>query len=70
MIFLTDKKKNVSFQVASLPDEEVAFRIVKLYFEEVARDGLKKELDLDEITNAYFHVMKRLKNKETEIKSM
>lgn len=60
-------KKDISFQVASLPDEEVAFRIVNLYFEEVAKKGFKEELDLDSITNAYFHVLKRLKNKEQEL---
>ena len=33
-------------------DEEVAFRIVRLYFEEIARTGFKRQLDLDQMVNA------------------
>jgi hypothetical protein len=49
-------------------DEEVAFRIVRLYFEEIARLGFKRQLDLDQIINAYFYSLKRLGNKDEEIK--
>ena len=49
-------------------DDEVAFRIVRLYFEEIARLGFKRQLDLDQIINAYFYALKRLGNKESEIK--
>jgi hypothetical protein len=52
----------------TLPDEEMAFRMVKLYFEEVARLGFKRTLDLDAIINAYFYSLARLKRKEQEIK--
>ncbi len=45
-------------------DEEVAFRIVRLYFEEIARLGFKRQLDLDQIINAYFYALKKLENKE------
>lgn len=70
-MFLAEKsKKKISFQVSALPDEEVALRIIKLYFEEIARKGLKKQLDLDEITDAYFHILGRLKNKEKELASV
>ena len=52
----------------TLPDEEIAFRMVKLYFEEVARLGFKRTLDLDAIINAYFYSLARLKRKDREMK--
>ena len=48
-------------------DGEVAFKIVRLYFEEIARLGFKRQLDLDQIINAYFYTLKRLGAKEEEI---
>ena len=51
----------------TLQDEEVAYRLVKLYFEEVARLGFKRKLDLDAIINAYMYSLQRLKNKDKEI---
>ena len=49
-------------------DEEVAFRIVRLYFEEVARLGFKRQLDLDQMINSYFYTLKRLQGKDVEIR--
>ena len=49
-------------------DEEVAVKIVRLYFEEIARLGFKRQLDLDQIINAYFYALKRLGNKEAAMK--
>ena len=46
---------------------EVAFKIVRLYFEEIARLGFKRQLDLDQIINAYFYTLKRLGAKEEDI---
>jgi demethoxyubiquinone hydroxylase (CLK1/Coq7/Cat5 family) len=51
-------------------DEEVAFRVVRLYFEEIARLGFKRQLDLDQILNAYFYALKRLDNKDVEMKKI
>jgi len=51
-----------------VPDEEIALRIVKLYFEEIARIGLKRNLTLDSILNAYFYALHKLHNKDKEIK--
>lgn len=51
-------------------DEEVAFRIVRLYFEEVARLGFKRQLDLDQMINAYFYALKRLKSKDAAMKKL
>ena len=45
-------------------DEEVSFRIVRLYFEEVARLGFKRQLDLDQIINSYFFTLKKIKDKD------
>lgn len=49
-------------------DEEVAFRIVRLYFEEIARLGFKRQLDIDQIINAYFYALKKLGNKDAAMK--
>lgn len=59
------KYKTKSYEI---PDEEMAFRMVKLYFEEIARLGFKRTLDLDAIINAYFYSLARLKRKEQEMK--
>lgn len=57
--------KAKKFQV---PDEEIALRIVKLYFEEIARIGFKRNLTLDSILNAYFYALHKLQNKDKEMK--
>ncbi len=49
-------------------DEEVAFRIVRLYFEEIARLGFKRTLDLDQMINSYFYTLKQLKGKDVALK--
>jgi hypothetical protein len=45
-------------------DEKIATKIVRLYFEEIARLGFKRQLDLGQIINAYFYTQKRLVGKE------
>ncbi|MCD6247003.1 MAG: hypothetical protein J7J87_01030 [Candidatus Diapherotrites archaeon] len=45
-------------------------RIVKLYFEEIARIGFKRNLSLDSILNAYFYALHKLKNKDKEMKKL
>ncbi|MCX8190047.1 MAG: hypothetical protein N3F05_02345 [Candidatus Diapherotrites archaeon] len=50
-----------------LSDEEIALRIIKLYFEEIARIGIKRNFTLDSILNAYFYTLHKLKNKKSEI---
>lgn len=49
-------------------DEEAAFRIVRLYFEEIARLGFKRSLTLDNMINAYFYTLKKLKNKDAALR--
>jgi len=51
-------------------DEEVAFRIVRLYFEDIARLGFKRQLDLDQMINAYFYTLKKLKVKDKAMKEI
>jgi len=53
-----------------MSDEEVAFKIVRLYFEEIARTGFKRQLDLDQMINAYFYSLKQLKNKDDAMKKI
>lgn len=45
-------------------DEEIAFKIIQTYFKEIARYGFKKQLTLDEIINAYFYALARVKRRE------
>lgn len=50
------------------PDsEEIAFKIVQTYFIEVARLGFKRQLTLDEIINAYFYALARVKRQNVEM---
>ncbi len=44
-------------------DEEIAFKIMQTYFIEVARLGFKRKLTLDEIIDAYFYSLARVKMK-------
>ena len=62
-------RKTVSRAVSSInvPDEIVALRLVKLYFEEIARLGFKRQLDLDAVINSYFYSLSRLQRKEAEL---
>ena len=54
----------------NLSDEEVAYKLVNLYFQEIARLGFKRRLDLDSIINAYLYSLERLKNKEKELEGI
>jgi len=50
------------------PDaEEIAFKIIQTYFIEIARLGLKRQLTLDEIINAYFYALARVKRRGIEM---
>ena len=50
--------------MAELSNEEVAARIVQIYFKEIARLGYKRTLTLDETINAYYYVLSKLGNKK------
>lgn len=54
----------------AVSDEEMSFKLVKLYFEEIARLGFKRSMDLDAIINAYFYTLLRLKRKKKEMGSI
>ena len=51
-------------------DGEVAFRIVRLYFEDIARMGFKRQLDLDQMVNSYFYTLNKLKTKDKAMKAI
>lgn len=55
---------------SDLPNEEVAVRLTRLYFEEIARLGFKRRLDFDAIINAYYYCLQRLENKDKEMDVM
>ena len=48
-------------------EEELALAMTRLYFEEIARLGFKRSLDLDEIINAYFYSLLRIKRSGIEL---
>ena len=56
--------------IPTLPAEEVAVRLTRLYFEEIARLGFKRRLDFDAIINAYYYCLQRLQNREKELEIM
>ena len=56
--------------VKVLTDEEVAARIVGIYFKEIARLGYKRKLTLDEVINSYYYTLARLSKKEQISKEM
>ncbi len=62
--------KTVFRKPTGLPDEEVALRLVRLYLGEVARPKLKRTVDLDAVLNAYFYALRRVGNKEKELKAI
>ena len=43
-----------------MSNEEISFQLVNIYFEEIARLGFKRSLDLDAIINAYFYTLGNL----------
>lgn len=50
-------------EAMSPDDEEIAFKIIQTYFMEIARMGFKRRLSLDEIIDAYFHALVRVRTK-------
>ena len=47
----------------SMSSEEVAAKLVQIYFKEIARLGYKRRLTLDETINAYYYALSRLQDK-------
>ena len=48
--------------MVKITNDEIAYRLVKLYFDEVARLGVKRSLDLDAVMQAYYYTLERLNN--------
>jgi len=53
---------------SGLSDDQVAARLVAIYFKEIARLGFKRTLTLDEVINAYYYALSKLKGKDAFIK--
>ena len=51
----------------ALSNEEVAERLVEIYFKEIARLGYKRRLTLDGTINAYYYTLLRLGDKKEEM---
>lgn len=49
-------------------DEELALDLLELYYSEVARLGVKRSLNLDEIINSFFYSLARIQRKGIELK--
>lgn len=54
----------------SLTNEEMSTKLVNLYLQEVARLGMKRNLTLDEVINAYYYALHRLSKKEDAMQRM
>jgi len=50
-----------------ISDEEIAYKLVRLYVGEISRGGEKRRMGLDTIINAYFYTLTRLKRKKDEL---
>ncbi len=48
--------------MVKITNEETAYRLVKLYFDEIARLGVKRSLDLDAVMQAYYYTLEKLEN--------
>lgn len=46
-----------------MSNEEVAAKLVQIYFKEIARLGHKRRLTLDETINAYYYTLSKIQNK-------
>lgn len=62
--------RTVFKKASGLPDEEVAYRLAKMYFEDIASRRVKRKVTLDEVINAYFYALRRVENKEKEMKAI
>ena len=60
-------RQETSGKEDELSDEEIALRTVRLYFEEIARLGFKRSLDLDQVINSYLYALSRVKRQEIEM---
>jgi hypothetical protein len=54
-------------QIFNSSTEEIAFNMVETYFKELAREGFKKQLTLDEVINAYLYSLARVKRQNIEM---
>jgi len=67
---LANFKKSGSFGKVTAADEEIALSLASLYFKEVAKQGFKRSLEIDDIINSYFYALARIKRKDFESKEI
>jgi hypothetical protein len=58
-------KKMMEENWMNLSDEEVAIRLVTVYFQEVHRLGLKRRMELEDVINAYYETLKKIKEQKS-----
>jgi len=67
---LANFKKTGSFGKVTAADEEIALSLASLYFKEIAKQGFKRSLEIDDIINSYFYALARIKRKDFESKEI
>jgi len=55
---------------SGMSNEEVAAKLVQVYFKEIARLGYKRSLTLDETINAYYYTLSKLQDKRHSMASV
>jgi hypothetical protein len=53
-----------------MDDDELAFRLVRLYVKEVSKGHEKRQMGLDTIMNAYFYALLRISRKKKEMAAL
>lgn len=49
---------------------EVALGLTKIYFEELLRSGVRRQMELDDLINAYVYTLSRLEKTDKEMEIM
>lgn len=53
-----------------MEDDELAFRLVELYVQEVSKGHEKRQMGLDTLLNAYFYALLRINRKNREMSAL
>jgi len=53
-----------------MEDDELAFRLVELYVQEVSKGHEKRQMGLDTLLNAYFYALLRINRKNKEMSAL
>lgn len=58
------ESKHTTYSQFSISDEELAFKLLTLYFEEVARLGLKRQLQMKDVIVAYYETLEKIRERK------